>query len=81
VNIIVVIHPEKSQDDIPLGLSSIGATAKATQEADLVLMLQVRQFSCISFPFQCPSNSYTKFYRNINIENSSMCSRIDTMEI
>ena len=42
VNIIVVIHPKKEDDSIELGLSSIGGTAKATQEADLVMILQVR---------------------------------------
>lgn len=40
MNVIVVIHPRKEEDNQPLGLSSIGGTAKATQEADLVLILQ-----------------------------------------
>ena len=40
VNIFLVIHPRKEDDKIPLGLSSIFGTAKATQEADLVLILQ-----------------------------------------
>jgi twinkle protein len=40
VNIIVVIHPKKEDDQFSLGLSSIFGTAKATQESDLVLILQ-----------------------------------------
>lgn len=41
VNIILVVHPRKQDDDALLGLSSIGGSAKASQEADLVLLLQV----------------------------------------
>ncbi len=37
---IVVIHPRKEDDASALGISSIFGTAKATQEADLVLILQ-----------------------------------------
>jgi twinkle protein len=40
VNILLVIHPRKEQDGFELGLSSIGGTAKASQEADIVLILQ-----------------------------------------
>lgn len=40
VNVIVVIHPRKEADGMELGLSSIGGTAKASQEADLVMILQ-----------------------------------------
>ena len=40
VNIILVVHPRKVDDDVPLSLSSISGTAKATQEADAVLILQ-----------------------------------------
>ncbi len=40
VNVTLVIHPRKEDDKIPLGLSSIFGTAKATQEADVVLILQ-----------------------------------------
>jgi twinkle protein len=40
VNIILVIHPRKEDDNQPLGISSIFGTAKATQEADVVLILQ-----------------------------------------
>ena len=43
VNIIVVIHPRKEEEGLPLTMSSIFGTAKATQEADLVLILQVRK--------------------------------------
>jgi len=42
VTIFVVIHPRKQEDGMELGLSSIGGTAKASQEADLVLILQVQ---------------------------------------
>lgn len=41
VNIILVVHPRKEEDESILGLSSIGGSAKASQEADLVLLLQV----------------------------------------
>ena len=40
VNIIIVIHPKKEDDKLSLGISSIFGTAKATQESDLVLILQ-----------------------------------------
>ena len=40
VNIILVIHPRKEDDGSPLGMSSIFGTAKSTQEADVVLILQ-----------------------------------------
>lgn len=40
VNIIVVIHPKKDDDKISLGISSVFGTAKATQEADAILILQ-----------------------------------------
>ena len=40
VNLIVVIHPKKEDDNQALGISSIFGTAKATQEADIVLILQ-----------------------------------------
>ena len=40
VNIILVIHPRKEDDKFALGISSIFGTAKATQEADMVLILQ-----------------------------------------
>jgi twinkle protein len=41
ITIFVVIHPRKEEDGVELGLSSIGGTAKATQEADMVFILQV----------------------------------------
>jgi twinkle protein len=37
---MLVIHPRKEEDNQLLGMSSIFGTAKATQEADLVLILQ-----------------------------------------
>lgn len=40
VNIILVIHPRKEDENQMLGMSSIFGSAKATQEADLVLILQ-----------------------------------------
>lgn len=40
INIIIVIHPRKVDDGTPLTLSSISGTAKATQEADIVMLLQ-----------------------------------------
>lgn len=40
VNIILVIHPRKEDDNQVLGMSSIFGSAKATQEADIVLILQ-----------------------------------------
>lgn len=49
VNIILVIHPRKEEEDVKLTMSSIFGTAKATQEADLVLILQVN-YAC---PYVC----------------------------
>lgn len=40
VHVILVIHPRKEMDNSPLGLCSVSGTAKATQEADNVLVLQ-----------------------------------------
>ena len=40
VNIVLVIHPKKEDDRLALGVSSIFGSAKATQEADMVLILQ-----------------------------------------
>lgn len=40
VNIILVIHPRKDDDRMALQISSIFGTAKATQEADFVMILQ-----------------------------------------
>ena len=36
-----MIHPRKENDQVPLNMASIFGTAKATQEADLVLIIQV----------------------------------------
>ena len=40
VHVTLVIHPRKEPEDSPLTLSSVFGTAKATQEADNVLILQ-----------------------------------------
>lgn len=40
VHVTLVIHPRKEPEDAPLTLSSVFGTAKATQEADNVLILQ-----------------------------------------
>ena len=40
VHLSLVIHPRKEQDDTLLNISSVFGTAKATQEADNVLILQ-----------------------------------------
>jgi twinkle protein len=40
VHLTVVNHPRKEDDQTPLGLSSFFGSAKATQEADIVLILQ-----------------------------------------
>ncbi|KCV72545.1 hypothetical protein, variant [Fonticula alba] len=40
IHITVVIHPRKEDDNVPLMTSSVFGTAKATQEADNVIILQ-----------------------------------------
>lgn len=40
VHVILVVHPRKELDESPLGLCSVSGTAKATQEADNVMILQ-----------------------------------------
>ena len=40
VHVSLVIHPKKVEDEVALGLSSFGGTAKATQEADNVIIIQ-----------------------------------------
>lgn len=40
VHLTLVIHPRKEAEDEPLSMSSVFGTAKATQEADAVLILQ-----------------------------------------
>lgn len=40
VHIMLVVHPRKEDDNLPLGISSVSGTAKATQEADNVIILQ-----------------------------------------
>jgi archaellum biogenesis ATPase FlaH len=43
VHITLVIHPRKGEDGLDLSMSSIFGTAKSTQEADNVMMLQLRE--------------------------------------
>lgn len=38
---ILVVHPRKEDETVNLNLASVFGSAKATQEADLVLILQV----------------------------------------
>eukprot|EP01088_Endostelium_zonatum_P000208 TRINITY_DN1034_c2_g1_i1.p1 TRINITY_DN1034_c2_g1~~TRINITY_DN1034_c2_g1_i1.p1 ORF type:complete len:899 (-),score=259.30 TRINITY_DN1034_c2_g1_i1:44-2740(-) len=40
VHVTLVIHPRKEDDDVPLNTASIFGTAKATQEADNVMIIQ-----------------------------------------
>lgn len=40
VHVILVVHPRKEMDESALGLCSVSGTAKATQEADNVIILQ-----------------------------------------
>ena len=40
VHICLIIHPKKVEDDTQLNVSSIFGTAKSTQEADSVMILQ-----------------------------------------
>ncbi len=40
VHIALVIHPKKVDDEAPLSISSVFGTAKVTQEADTVMILQ-----------------------------------------
>lgn len=40
VHVTLVVHPRKEEDGQPLGINSVSGTAKATQEADNVILLQ-----------------------------------------
>jgi twinkle protein len=40
VHVTLVVHPRKEPESVPLSLSSVFGTAKATQESDNVLILQ-----------------------------------------
>lgn len=40
VHLVLVVHPRKEADDTPLCLASVSGTAKATQEADNVVIVQ-----------------------------------------
>jgi twinkle protein len=41
VNVILVVHPRKEEEMANLDIASVFGSAKATQEADVVLILQV----------------------------------------
>lgn len=41
-----MIHPKKEAEDVRLTMASIVGSAKATQEADLVMLLQVNNKPC-----------------------------------
>jgi twinkle protein len=41
VHITIVVHPRKQQESVKLSIDSIYGSAKATQEADTVMILQV----------------------------------------
>jgi len=43
VHVTIVIHPKKTDDGMPLTMSSVFGTAKATQEADNVIIVQNSQ--------------------------------------
>ena len=60
VNIILVIHPRKEDDKFALGISSIFGTAKATQEADMVLILQRIPIDPPE-PVSAPNNGYSSY--------------------
>ena len=40
MHVTIVVHPRKEDEGVRLGLSSIFGSAKATQEADAVIILQ-----------------------------------------
>ena len=42
VSVILVVHPRKEDETVNLSLASVFGSAKATQEADMVLILQVQ---------------------------------------
>lgn len=48
-----MIHPRKESDLMPLSIASIFGTAKATQEADLVLIIQVPMYMYVCLMFLC----------------------------
>lgn len=43
MHVVLVVHPRKESDQFRLGISSFSGTAKATQDADNVLILQRHQ--------------------------------------
>ena len=46
VHLTLVVHPRKEDEAMPLNISSFYGSAKATQEADTVLILQTSQDRC-----------------------------------
>lgn len=71
VNIILVIHPKKEDDKIALGMSSIFGSAKATQESDMVLILQNLE-QCTFLDVK--KNRYDGCIGRINLEFSPVIS-------
>lgn len=47
---ILVIHPRKEDEGVALSLASVSGTSKATQEADLVMILQKVNISRYDLP-------------------------------
>lgn len=47
VHITLVVHPRKEAENTPLGISSVFGTAKATQEADNVIIVQSTSEVCL----------------------------------
>lgn len=60
VHVTIVIHPRKEQDNSSLGLASVFGSAKATQEADNVLIIQSGLPKTILRNIQIPAESGTK---------------------
>lgn len=57
VHICLIIHPKKVEDDTNLNVSSIFGTAKSTQEADSVMILQKSEHANIR-TIQVKKNRY-----------------------
>lgn len=63
VHITLVIHPRKEDEGHKLTTSSIFGSAKATQEADLVMILQV--YTLETFPSNAVNVSVHTLNRNL----------------
>ena len=57
VHIFLIIHPKKVEDDTNLNVASIFGTAKSTQEADTVMILQKSELANIR-TIQVKKNRY-----------------------